>query len=290
MRAGRRRFLAAGGALALAACAGVPAARQGGYAEVNGTRLNYESAGAGEPVVLLHAFTLDLRMWDAQFEALARTHRAIRYDARGFGRSAVPKAGEAYAHHEDLDALLAHLGAARPHLVGHGMGGRFALDYAVSYPGRIRSITLFDTVIGGWPWTKAFLEGYAPVIAASRRKDIAGARAAWLAHPVFGPAREQPEVFARIERMVGDYSGWHFVNPDPGRAVTPPVLGRIGTVKAPALVMAGERDLPDFRQMSERAARELGTRVTLVAGRGHMLPMEAPAEVNAALAAFLAAA
>jgi pimeloyl-ACP methyl ester carboxylesterase len=297
MRFARRRFLVAGGALALSACATVPgvpgtgeaSGRSSGFADVNGTRLWYETAGSGEPVVLLHAFTLDSRMWDAQFETLSRTHRVIRYDARGFGRSQVPQAGQAYAHHEDLAALLQRLGAQRPHLVGHAMGGRFALDYAVSYPGRARSLTLFDTVVAGWPWSKAFLDGYAPVIAAGRRRDVAGARNAWLAHPVFGPAREQPVVMARIETMVREYSGWHFVNADPARSVVPPTLNQLAAVRVPAVVVVGERDLVDFRQMSERVARELRARQIPVRNAGHFTPLEAPAEATAAIMDMVAA-
>lgn len=291
MHPARRRFLAAGGALALAACAGVPAGgeRTSGIAEVNGTRLWYETAGRGETVVLLHAFTLDSRMWDAQFTALAGRYRVIRYDARGFGRSALPQPGVAYAPHEDLAALLQHLDAPQPHLVGHAMGGRFVLDYAVTHPGRYRSLALLDTVVAGWPWSKAFLEGYAPVIAAGRRKDIAAAKAAWLAHPVFAPAREQPAVMAQIDVMVREYSGWHFVNADPARSVSPPTLTQLAAVKAPTLVVVGERDLVDFRQMSERAARDLRGRQVPVRTAGHFTPMEAPAEVTATLTEFLAA-
>lgn len=294
----RRRFLGFGGALALSACASLPGAsgdgalpaRSSGIADVNGTRLWYESAGSGEPVVLLHAFTLDSRMWDAQFDALARTHRVIRYDARGFGRSEVPQAGQAYAHHEDLAALLERLGAQRPHLVGHAMGGRFALDYAVSYPGRARSLTLIDTVVAGWPWSKSFLEGYAPVIAAGRRRDVVAARTAWLAHPVFAPAREQPAVMARIETMVREYSGWHFVNADPARAVSPPTLNQLASVRVPAMVVVGERDLADFRQMSERVARDLRARQIGVRNAGHFAPLESPAETTAAIMGIVAGA
>jgi|APFre7841882724_1041349.scaffolds.fasta_scaffold00425_8 3-oxoadipate enol-lactonase len=292
MHGARRRFLAAGGALALSACAGLPGAGgdASGHAEVAGTRLWYEAAGTGDPVVLLHAFTLDARMWDAQFEALARTHRVIRYDARGFGRSAVPRPGEAYAHHEDLAALLDRLGAPRVHLVGHGMGGRFALDFAVSYPGRARGLILADTVVAGWPWSRPFLEAYAPVVAAGRRGDVAAARRAWLAHPVFAPAREQAVAMARIERMVADYSGWHFVNEDPARAVSPPTLGQLAKLAVPALVLVGERDLADFRQMADRAARDLRARQVVIRKAGHHTPLEAPGEVNAAIAGFLAGA
>lgn len=294
VRRGRRQFLAAGGALALSACAGLP--RSGGgerrseYAEVNGTRLWYEVAGSGDPVVLLHSFTLDRRMWEGQFETWSRSYRVIRYDARGFGKSALPQAGVPYAHHEDLAALLDHLKAPRAHLVGHAMGGRFALDFAVTYPDRCRSLVVIDTVVAGWPWSKAFLDGYAPVLAAGRRRDIAAAKAAWLEHPVFAIAREQPAVALQIETMVHDYSGWHFVNADPARSVTPPTLSQLARVNAPALVISGERDLVDFRQMSDRVARETrGKRITL-RGAGYFGPIETPAQVSDAVVEFVAAA
>ena len=189
----RRRFLAAGPALALAACAGqgIAPARTAGTAEVNGTRLYYEVAGSGEPVVLVHAFTLDTRMWDDQFEVLARDFRVIRYDARGFGKSAPPKPGEPYSNADDLAALLDRLDARKAHVVGLSMGGRFALDYAVTYPDGLRSLVVIDGVIGGWQWSREWLAAYAPIVDAGRKRDVAQAKSLWLGHPLFAPARAQ---------------------------------------------------------------------------------------------------
>jgi len=287
----RRRFLASAGALALAACAGAggPASgRSSGYAEVNGTRLYYEVAGTGEPVILVHAFTLDTRMWNDQFEVLARDFRVIRYDARGFGRSAPPKPGESYSNAEDLAALADRLDARKPHIVGLSMGGRFVLDYAVTYPDGLRSLVAIDGVVGGWQWSREWLAAYAPIVQAGRRGDVAQAKSLWLGLPLFAPARQKPEVEARLKQMVDDYSGWHFVNQNPERAVTPPAIGRLGTIRVPTLVLVGERDLPDFQRTAERLEREIpGARRATIAGAGHMANMEAPDAVNKALAGFL---
>jgi 3-oxoadipate enol-lactonase len=76
-----------------------------GIVEVNGTRLYYEAAGSGPALVLIHGFNLDTRMWDDQFEVFAQHYRVVRYDARGFGQSALPT-DEPYTGADDLQALL----------------------------------------------------------------------------------------------------------------------------------------------------------------------------------------
>jgi pimeloyl-ACP methyl ester carboxylesterase len=50
-----------------------------GFAEVNGTRLYYEVAGSGEPLILVHGFTFDRRMWDDQFLEFSKNYKVIRY-------------------------------------------------------------------------------------------------------------------------------------------------------------------------------------------------------------------
>jgi pimeloyl-ACP methyl ester carboxylesterase len=60
------------------------------FAEVNRTGLAYQESGAGYPVVLIHGFSLDRRMWEDQVPELQRRFRVIRYDMRGFGQSDQP--------------------------------------------------------------------------------------------------------------------------------------------------------------------------------------------------------
>src|SRR5688500_10311922 len=92
-------------------------ASRAGFADVNGTRLFYEIAGSGPMLALIHGFSLDTRMWDDQYAALAQRQRVLRYDARGFGRSAVP-GSERYSHAEDLLALLEYLEIEHTALIG----------------------------------------------------------------------------------------------------------------------------------------------------------------------------
>jgi pimeloyl-ACP methyl ester carboxylesterase len=195
------------------------------FAAVNGTRLYYEEAGAGPAVVLIHGFTLDTRMWDDQFPALAQRFRVIRYDLRGFGRSALPDGP--YSHVEDLRALLDHLGIAQASLVGLSKGGGVALDFALTYPGRTTALALLDTILGGHAWSAEGSGRDALVWQEAARGGIPAARASWLAHPLFAPAMRRPAVAARLHAIIGDYSGWHFVNPNPEQDISPPAAARL---------------------------------------------------------------
>jgi len=64
------------------------------YADVNGTKLYYEVKGEGPAVAFLHGWTLDAAMWDDQFNEFSKSYRVLRYDLRGYGRSALPEVGK----------------------------------------------------------------------------------------------------------------------------------------------------------------------------------------------------
>src|SRR5579859_5230405 len=249
-----------------------------GFAGVNGTRLHYEIAGDGSPLVLIHGFGLDLRMWDAQFEAFAQQRRVIRYDMRGFGKSALPGT-ERYGHEADLKALLTHLGIERADLIGLSLGGGVAIDFALAYPDVVRALIPVDAMISGFRLSERWLTPTRQVWEIGRNEGIQAARSAWIAHPLFAPMHDQPKAAERLAQMVADYSGWHFANKDTVVAATPPAAQRLGEIKAQTLVMVGERDLPDFQQMADEMTRQIpSTRKFVLPKVGHMANMEAPAQ------------
>ena len=75
--------------------------------------LSYEASGSGEAVVLIHAFSVDRRMWAPQIAILERRFRVIRYDLRGHGKSEGPSAP--YATYEDLASVLDALASNARH-------------------------------------------------------------------------------------------------------------------------------------------------------------------------------
>jgi pimeloyl-ACP methyl ester carboxylesterase len=260
---------------------------QTGLAEVNGTQLYYEAAGEGAPVVLVHGFSLDHRMWDDQFEAFAQQLQVIRYDLRGFGRSALPDGG-AYAHQDDLKGLLDHLGLSQAHLVGLSLGGAIAIDFALAYPTRVRSLVLVDAVLRGFQWSpeQSALDG--AIWKTAARSGIAAAKAQWLGHPLFAPAQANAHAAPHLTRIVGDYSGWHFVNDDHQRHEDPPASQRLEEMTAPTLIVVGERDLPDFRRIAELLLQIPKAHKVVLPLAGHMSNMEAPGQFSDIVLEFLA--
>lgn len=75
-----------------------------GFFTISGSKIYYEIAGKGEPLIFIHADTLDTRQWDSQFKFFARKYQVIRYDIRGFGRSSIPST-ESYSFSEDLNSF-----------------------------------------------------------------------------------------------------------------------------------------------------------------------------------------
>jgi 3-oxoadipate enol-lactonase len=266
-----------------------PPQTRSAFTDIHGAKIHYEITGAGEPLVLIHGFGLDLRMWDEQFTVLSRTHRVLRYDARGFGRSSVP-AGMAYTHAEDLNVLLNLLDIQAATVIGLSMGGRIALHFALTFPTRIRALALVDSALDGYRWSDEWNTSWEKMARMSIQHGPKAANELWLAHPLFVPAREHPDVSQLLAQMVGDYSGWHWANTDPHRSLNEPDVERLRELHLPALVLLGERDLPDFHAIADILSGGIkNAQKIVIPGVGHMSNMEAPDRFVALLLSFLSA-
>jgi pimeloyl-ACP methyl ester carboxylesterase len=131
------------------ASAQVPARE--GHADLPGVRLSYsDTGGTGTPVVFVHPATGSRRVWEYQIPAFtAAGYRVIAYDRRGVGQSVVDPAGpQPGTASDDLLGLVEHLKLDRFHLVGSAAGGIVSLDIAVSFPQRLRSLVVANSIGG----------------------------------------------------------------------------------------------------------------------------------------------
>lgn len=253
-----------------------------------GATLAYEVTGSGPPVVLVHGFGLDMRMWQPQVPDLARRYQVIRYDCRGFGRSGELDPAVPYAHHEDLVAVLDHLGVETAAVVGLSFGGQVALHTALAAPSRVRALALLDPLLDGVAWDPESLAGLDDLNAAVAEGGVPAGRAAWMAHPLFAAARRHSQIAAELRAMVEDYPGQHWLGRDPHRRVESPPLERLHTIDVPTLVIVGALDVPCFREMSGILAERIPhAEHHTIDGAGHMVNLEAPNAVNDLLLDFL---
>jgi 3-oxoadipate enol-lactonase len=239
--------------------------------------------GDAEPVVFLHGVTLDRRMWEAQVEHLAAGRRCLAVDRRGHGLSGPLREG--WDQVADLADVLDEAEIDRCHLVGMSLGGYDAVAAAGRMPERLHSLVLVDA----WMPVETRSRWVPPYLIA-RELGADAARRAWLADPLFAPARELPAVSARIVEIVTANDFGTFTGPSPrggGEAVVEAAAG----ITTPTLVVTGGRDLPMFLEIADWLAAGVpgagGGPVVVVPAAGHMLPMEAPDALNAVLRGWL---
>jgi pimeloyl-ACP methyl ester carboxylesterase len=248
--------------------------------------------GQGEPVVLLHAFPLDGRMWEAQRADLARggapqaaptssRFRVIVHDLAGFGRSAdVTARATLDAHAGDIALLLDTLAIERATLVGLSMGGYIALAFARQYPERLARLGLADTraaadsleAKAGRDENMALVarEGVAALVERMLPKLLSARASSDVVSLVrsLGNSQPSPAVQAALAAMRD-------------RADSNPVLARLDV---PTAVIAGEADsiipLAEARAMTAEVAH---AELTVVARAGHLANLESPAVFTSAI-------
>ncbi|MGC2776670.1 MAG: alpha/beta fold hydrolase, partial [Bradyrhizobium sp.] len=113
-------------------------------------RLAADVAGRGDPVVFLHAAVFDRTMWRAQMVGVAKTHKVIAYDRRGFGETIADEEGHSPV--ADLLAIVDAFAGDRPAtLVACSQGGRIAFDFALRHPSRVDALVLIAPSVSGAP-------------------------------------------------------------------------------------------------------------------------------------------
>ncbi|MGY1727441.1 alpha/beta fold hydrolase [Geodermatophilus sp. SYSU D01062] len=282
------------------------------HVTVDGASLAYREEGTGEPVVLVHGGLGDLRTWAAQLGPLGARCRVVAYSRR-FARPNAPLPAGAPdpmpVHVTDLVALLRALDAAPAHLVGNSWGAYVCLLTALEHPDVVRGLVLEEPpllplVLGPGPRPRPAdlaralrrrpratlavlgfgLRTSAPMAWAYRRGDPGRAlelfargvlgRAALAA---MGPERRQ-QVHESADTLQAEF-----------RAGFPPVTeAQLRTVRAPALLLTGERSPAVTRALADWLAELLpSAEQVVVPGASHLVHEDAPAAVNDAVLRFV---
>jgi len=260
--------------------------------EVNGAVLAYDEIGSGPAVVLLHAGIADRRMWRHQTATLAAGHRVIVPDLRGYGESELP--ATPFAHHDDVAGLLTALGVESATLIGCSFGGAVAIDTALAHPHRVDALALFGSAVSGNEWSEEVNDLWESLIGEVDPEDFAATAAAEVRFWVVGPQRRPEEVDPELIALTHEMDQRALAAEQALSAVEvveldPPAIERLAALRVPVLVGTGAADVPDIRRLADRIAAEVPGAVRLpdVPDAAHLLPLERPEPVNAALRTFL---
>ena len=275
--------------------------RESGFANSKGTKLYFEVSGFGDSLTLIQGSALDNRMWDSQFTEFAQHYQVIRYDVRGYGQSIPNNTHEKYSHHEDLLAILDHLGVESTHVLGLSMGGSIAIDFALTHPDKTDSLIPVSSVLGGYD--DEYIESWAQYPAYSTKKrnsqknekrtvDVFkeyGLDAA--KDHIFNDFKQGVENIDLLRRILDEYSGLQLTHPEINEneiLVTPFPVNRLSELKMPTLIIVGQQDSRGIHGIATLIEQEVEmVRKVIIGNVGHMCSMQNSVEFNQIVLGFL---
>ena len=246
--------------------------------------LEWDEAGTGPAILLLHSGITDRQMWDPQMASLAETHRVIRYDARGFGASGGATAP--YSGHDDAVAILDAAGVATATVVGSSMGGSSAIDLSIAHPDRVSALVAVGIGPGGRTPDAQLRAGWDAVNQAYEAGDIERAidldTGMWVSDPaVYARVREwNAAIYARAEEDTHEFEV----------ELDPPAVDRLHEIGCPVLAVVGDRDQPFMVEGARVLADGVAYgRLVVMPGLTHLPSLEAPEAFDRILLDFLGA-
>jgi pimeloyl-ACP methyl ester carboxylesterase len=261
----------------------------------DGSRLYYEEAGSGTPIVFVHEFSGDLRSWEAQIQHFSRHYRCIAFNARGYPPSDVPARVTAYTQKnaiDDIAAVMRHLKIAKAHVIGCSMGAQTTLHFGFNYP----QMALTLTTIGAGSGSVADKNVQRATSEANARRYEQGLPAA-LERVAVAPNRVQlkhknPRAWDDFCRRFMEHSAQGCANTQRGIQAKRPgittLTRKFRELEVPLHVIAGDEDPGAFEPALFIKRVCPVARVTIAAATGHLVNAEEPELVNRVTEQFFA--
>jgi len=275
--------------LAVSASAQAPAGVQDKYATVFGAKLHYLEAGSGPAVILVHGLGGDASNWAPTIGPLSQKYRVIVPDQIGFGKSDKPLINYRVGTLVDfLDGFYKELKLDRASLVGNSLGGWTVAAFAIAHPEKVDRLVLVDAA--GFAVTgdldPKVLNGLNP-----STRDAVKQMLPLVFHntQMFASDAAIDSFFARRVGAGDGYTIQRFIDSIiRGEDV---LDKKLGSVKAPTLVLWGREDGLTPLAMGERFKKQInGSQLFIIEKCGHVPQLEKAAEFNTALMKFLSGA
>jgi 2-succinyl-6-hydroxy-2,4-cyclohexadiene-1-carboxylate synthase len=246
--------------------------------------LNVETAGSGDPLLLLHGFAGTARTWYPHIATFARRYRVLAPDLPGHADSDAPDEPQRYAIEEvasDLVALLDRFQIDRAALLGYSMGGRIALYMSANFADRVKAMIVESAsagIVEDSLRRKRAAED-AALADAIERDGVAAFVDRWECQPIFASQVRLPESVRgglRRERLRNSVRGLANCLRGLGHGAQPPLWDRLAEIRAPTLLIAGSLD-PRYVAIAEQMHRAIrGSQLEVFPDAGHTVHLEQP--------------
>ncbi len=244
--------------------------------------------GRGEPLILIHGLADDHRAWRRALPSLMLRHRVLMYDLRGHGGTSLGRPdGTLEQLGADLASLMDSIGVDTAHVAGFSLGGTIAMRMAIDHPSRVRSLVLVATssrvgrAAADWYRERvAMVDRSDPQLRATLDRDTADVYAQ-------SPAELEEGLLIR-RQSTADPRGYANACASMAALNTAPLDPALGRISAPTLIVASELDRHCPPKAAEIIAAGIeGSRLEVIPGAGHPIPVEKPGELADSINAFL---
>jgi 3-oxoadipate enol-lactonase len=262
----------------------------GTYQSILPGNLAYQEWGSsnGAPLVFIHGFPFDHRMWRSQIEFFKQNYRVITYDIRGFGASE-PGDGQ-YSLEifvDDFLALLDHLKVEKATVVGFSMGGYIALRAIERNPNRFARLVLADTQSGSD--SDAAKVKRTDTLKTIKLKGISTFAGQFLKSALFSKTTDtNPALVSSLSEWIQSQSTIGVSGGVLGLMSRTDTTEALSKIKIPTQIMVGENDGITPVQIAKAMQETIsGSILKVISLSGHMTPLENPNEFNSSLNEFL---
>ena len=263
-----------------------------GFVNIDEAHIYYETAGKGTPFVMIHAGVADRRQWNNEFALFAQDYQVLRYDMRGYGKSE-PVDGE-FSHMSDLVSVLNTLELQEPLIMmGCSMGGGLAMDFALTYPSRVKALIMVGSGPSGLkldvPTPAKFAEAEKAFEAGDLDLTAEIETQIWFD----GTDRTPEQVNQSMRNLLYEMNRQALAHEvkNLGKRLPntqTPAFDRLPDLKIPALIIVGEHDTPYILAAADYMVKKIpSVRKVIIEDAAHLPNMDQPQEFQTVVNDFL---
>ena len=254
------------------------------FADIDGNTFHYTSVGEGPPVVFVHGLGGSGHVWHGVVQAMSQHHHCVTVDLRGHGRSQGRGKLSMEGWAKDVHRLIAALELPAVTLVGHSLGSLVAQEVARTEPESVDELVLVGGISYFDPATADAYRQRADAVEADGMDALVDA---WLAGAVSPRSHAtQPGMVGLLRELFLRNEPQHYAKSC--RALADAERVPRDEIGQPTLIIAGSHDRSTPIAMAEELKRSIPvSRIKVIPGVGHWMPLEDPDAVAAAMLEFL---